>query len=101
MTITELGSKEHLNSLTGLTFFAAFFVYLNHHPGPAFLPSWLTTFFTSGYNAVTIFFVLSGFVIGLNYFDSISKPSRGELVRYFAARFARVYPLYLVVLLYV
>jgi peptidoglycan/LPS O-acetylase OafA/YrhL len=101
MTITELGSKEHLNSLTGLRFFAAFFVYLNHHPGPAFLPSWLTTFFTSGYNAVTIFFVLSGFVIGLNYFDSISKPSRGELVRCFAARFARVYPLYLVVVLYV
>ncbi len=92
-------SKERLDSLTGLRFIAVLFVYLSHHPGPDFLPTWLDTFFISGYNGVTIFFVLSGFVIALNYFESIASPR--ALLQYLVARFARIYPLYLLVLLYV
>jgi len=45
---------------------------------------------------MTLFFVLSGFVIHWNYSDSIS--SKVGLWNFFVARFARLYPLYFVFL---
>jgi peptidoglycan/LPS O-acetylase OafA/YrhL len=41
---------------------------------------------------MTLFFVLSGYVIHMNYSHSISSPK--GLWNFFAARFARLYPLY-------
>ncbi len=72
--------KARLDALTGLRFFAALAVYLHHHPKPDYLPGTLTTFFLAGYNGVTLFFVLSGFVIGFNYFDSLVKPTGKKLL---------------------
>ena len=94
-------TQPRIDALTGLRFLAALFVYLHHHPKPDYFPSWLITFFTAGYNGVTFFFVLSGCVIALNYFEGLSRPTPSGLVRYAVARFARIYPLYLLVLLYV
>ncbi len=57
----------------------------------------------AGYNGVTLFFVLSGFVLAWNYSDRLA-PERinSRAVWSFAvARFARLYPLYLVALLWV
>lgn len=94
-------SKIRLDALTGLRFFAVLLVYGSHHPLPDYLPERLAGFFMAGYNGVTIFFVLSGFVIGLNYLESISTLSPQAILRYLIARLARVYPLYLLVLIYV
>jgi peptidoglycan/LPS O-acetylase OafA/YrhL len=85
-----------LHQLTGLRLFAALAVYFSHVAAPAGSPDWLRALQKSGYAGVTFFFVLSGFVLALNYFDSLRTPR--QVWSYAAARFARVYPLYLVAL---
>jgi peptidoglycan/LPS O-acetylase OafA/YrhL len=47
---------------------------------------------------MTLFFVLSGFVIHYNYNATIVRP--GGMRAIFVARFARLYPLYIVVFLF-
>jgi peptidoglycan/LPS O-acetylase OafA/YrhL len=101
MTLSTETPKLRIDALTGLRFFAALAVYLHHHPKPVFLPEFVSTFMMSGYNGVTLFFVLSGFVIGLNYFDMLVKPTRASIFKYALARFARIYPLYALVLLFI
>jgi peptidoglycan/LPS O-acetylase OafA/YrhL len=100
MTIVQ-PINSRIDALTGLRFLAALAVYLHHHPKPAYLPDGLTVFFSAGYNGVTLFFVLSGFVLGINYFDALVRPSWRAILKYFSARMARVYPLYLLVLFFV
>ncbi len=85
-----------LHALTGLRLVAALAVYFSHIAAPAGAPDWLHALQKSGYAGVTFFFVLSGFVLALNYFDSLR--TRQQVWSYAAARFARVYPLYLAVL---
>jgi peptidoglycan/LPS O-acetylase OafA/YrhL len=60
----------------------------------------LGSFITAGYCGVTIFFVLSGFVLAINYFDGFRRPTVRGTYSYFVARFARVYPLYILVLFF-
>jgi peptidoglycan/LPS O-acetylase OafA/YrhL len=74
--------------------FAAGAVFLSHLGPPDTLPAPLRTFMSAGYNGVTLFFVLSGFVLAWNYFDRVS--TRQEVWSFAVARFARIYPLYLV-----
>ncbi|MFO1056666.1 MAG: acyltransferase [Dongiaceae bacterium] len=50
----------------------------------------------AGYVAVDLFFVLSGFVIGLNYLEPLSAPRPAAVRGFLIARFARIYPLHLV-----
>jgi hypothetical protein len=47
---------------------------------------------------MTLFFVLSGFVIHYNYNATITRP--GGLRLFFVARFARLYPLYIILILF-
>ncbi len=49
---------------------------------------------------VTLFFTLSGFVLTLNYFESMRHISGRKLHRYAVARLARIYPLYILVVVY-
>ena len=92
--------RPRLPALTGLRIFAALAVYFSHVGAPHDSPQLLATFMASGYSGVTIFFVLSGFVLAINYFDRLRRPSPGGIYDYFVARFARVYPLYVLILLY-
>jgi peptidoglycan/LPS O-acetylase OafA/YrhL len=89
-------ARRPLDQLTGLRLFAALAVYFSHVPAPKGAPGWLVALLQSGYAGVTFFFVLSGFVLTLNYFDRLR--TRQEVWSYAAARLARVYPLYLVAL---
>jgi peptidoglycan/LPS O-acetylase OafA/YrhL len=88
--------RPHLHALTGLRLIAALAVYFSHVAAPAGAPTWLLTLQQSGYVGVTFFFILSGFVLALNYFDRLR--TREQIWRYAVARFARIYPLYLAVL---
>lgn len=90
--------QAHLSALTGLRFLAAFAVFVSHLGVPATSPEWVRTMAKSGYAGVTLFFVLSGFVLALNYTGRLS--TRRELWSYAVARVARLYPLYIVVLAY-
>lgn len=90
-----------LPALTGLRIFAALLVYASHVGPPAGAPEVVRTFLASGYMGVTIFFVLSGFVLALNYLDRLRRPNGRGIYGYIVARIARVYPLYLLILLYI
>lgn len=98
---STIHSDRRLPSITGLRLFAALFVYFSHIGAPHDSPTLLTSFFASGYAGVTIFFVLSGFVLAYNYFRELRHPGLAEIYNFFVARFARIYPLYLAVLAYV
>jgi peptidoglycan/LPS O-acetylase OafA/YrhL len=79
----------------------ALWVILHHLTGPGQmlesyardLPAWLFALIRGGYLAVTTFFVLSGFVLARNY--ASAQWTGRSVVRYTAARVARVYPVYL------
>jgi peptidoglycan/LPS O-acetylase OafA/YrhL len=90
-----------LEALTSLRFFAALAVFFHHYGVPGWISPWLQVMASAGYSGVTIFFVLSGFVLAHNYYGG---PGAGlapiGLRAYAVARIARVYPLYLFVLLW-
>lgn len=83
--------KEHLTALTSLRFFAALLVLLYHGTaGIQTLPTGLSGILRNGGMGVSLFFILSGFVLTYTYHGmSVS------LRDFFAARFARIYPVYL------
>lgn len=91
----------HLPALTGLRFFLALWVIIDHLVGPGqsfeplaqMLPHPLYMLVRGGYMAVTTFFVLSGFVLARTY--GATQWDGRSLWRYLVGRFARVYPVYL------
>jgi peptidoglycan/LPS O-acetylase OafA/YrhL len=88
--------KPALAALTGLRFCAALYVVSLHYAPEtlrAVSPA-VRNFISAGYTAVSLFFLLSGFVLAYNYLD----PERGINVnprKFWVARFARIYPAYL------
>ena len=56
------------------------------------LPPVLYALIRGGYQAATTLFVLSGFVLARSY--ATTEWTRGNLLRYGAGRFARIYPVY-------
>jgi peptidoglycan/LPS O-acetylase OafA/YrhL len=95
-------SRVHLGPLDGLRFIAAASVLIAH--GFFYLALEQDDRLVSAYNAplldlsavgMTLFFSLSGFVIHYNYAASLSLP--GGKRRFAIARFARLYPLFLLV----
>jgi len=92
----------HIASLDGLRFIAAGTVLFSH--GYFYILLLQQNSGITAYNApfvglanigMTLFFVLSGFVIHYNYGSSVSLP--GGVRAFFVARFARLYPLFLLV----
>jgi peptidoglycan/LPS O-acetylase OafA/YrhL len=90
-------SNAKIDSLTGLRFIAASLVFLCHTHSSATLPLFLRTFLSSGYNGVTFFFILSGFVLCYNYHDAFAHRFVPALKSFFVARFARIYPLHFLI----
>lgn len=92
-------AKPHLHALTGLRFVAAFLVLAYHGLGSgAATPAWLRPLVGSGYVGVSLFFVLSGFVLTYTYHDSL-RDGTATRRAFVAARVARIYPVYLLSLL--
>ncbi|MET0553413.1 MAG: acyltransferase [Vicinamibacteria bacterium] len=87
-----------LPALTSLRFLAAAVVFFFHFP-PA-ETSWpLAVVAGQGHVGVTVFFVLSGFLITVRYADALFRGSSGVALRdYFTKRVARIVPLYWTVL---
>jgi peptidoglycan/LPS O-acetylase OafA/YrhL len=92
----------HIASLDGLRFIAAGTVLFSH--GYFYILLFQQNSSITAYNAplvalanvgMTLFFVLSGFVIHYNYGSSVSLP--GGVRAFFVARFARLYPLFFLV----
>ncbi len=94
--------QGQIPALTSLRFFAASYVLVFHSGGPTlsefgWLPPLLDNFLMNGYLGVTFFFVLSGFILTYVYYGRLT--TQKDRTRYAAARFARIYPVYLLSLL--
>ncbi len=100
---------QHLRALTGLRFFAALWVVLyhstrhhfdllvEHHYGVLHVVFPLAA---AGTRGVDVFFVLSGFVLALNYADRLGDRFEPRAtLRFLWLRLARIYPLFLLVVL--
>jgi peptidoglycan/LPS O-acetylase OafA/YrhL len=96
---------SHLRALTGLRGWAALWVFMYHawayakHPSLvidlAGLSIDLTPLFSIGFAGVTIFFVLSGFLLSLPFAQwQAGQRERPRLGRYFFRRVMRVFPAY-------
>lgn len=93
---TARGQAARIDALTGVRILAAAAVFLSHTSVPIdIIPKPLSTFMGSGYVGVTLFFVLSGFVLAWNYGDRMATFRWRSVWSFAVARFARIYPLYL------
>jgi peptidoglycan/LPS O-acetylase OafA/YrhL len=89
-----------MQNLTSLRIFAALWVVFLHFALglTAGLPRPLHNFLAHGQNGVTLFFVLSGFILGHVYLPAFERQNFRS-VAFWRARFARVYPVYALSLL--
>lgn len=90
-----------LDALTSLRFFAALLVVLLHC-GQSLLPVLpvpIANLIGHGGEGVTLFFVLSGFILSFTYVGQAEAKGRLNLRSFFVNRFARIYPVYFVCLL--
>src|SRR5215207_8097819 len=89
---------NEMRPLTSLRMIAALLVFLHHYYPFAAEPrsaNFWQSIALEGHIGVTVFFVLSGFLITLRYYNTFkSKPSREQLFDYIRKRIARIYPLY-------
>ncbi|HEY1160702.1 MAG TPA: acyltransferase [Terracidiphilus sp.] len=93
----ETRKPERLNALTGLRSFAAVNIVLFHFSNPKWF-GWLAPVVNAGYVSVSFFILLSGFVLAYNYAWR-ARTGKLDRVRFWKARFTRLYPIYLLSLL--
>lgn len=106
-TVTVIGParacprRDALPALTGLRFVAALLVVLFHYqflvPGLARSAAPGARVIQAGFVGVSIFFVLSGFILAYTYLEP-SGTMRRSMSAFWHARFARIYPAYAVAL---
>jgi peptidoglycan/LPS O-acetylase OafA/YrhL len=95
--------QREIASLTGLRGVAAAWVFLFHcgdflrHPLPQAAHA-LGFLGAAGYMGVDIFFVLSGFVLALNYTDAAVHRSPSSYMGFLWKRLARIYPVHIAAL---
>ena len=86
-------ANPELKALTGFRFLAAFYVFLFHVQirWPLFESGPLAKIIDQGAVGMTMFFMLSGFILTYTY-----GPKEFEPLSYFKNRIARIYPIYAV-----
>jgi peptidoglycan/LPS O-acetylase OafA/YrhL len=100
MATAAIEARADLPALTGIRGIAAWFVVLYHvRTGIAWsLPPQVTAILAKGYLAVDLFFMLSGFVLWLNYSDRLRQGGIGQAPAFLLRRIARIWPLHLFML---
>lgn len=97
----QFNRLDHLVSVRGI---AAWLVVFYHSlvmlqfafPG---IPQPIVDFVKHGDLAVDFFFVLSGFIIFINYFDNFSSNTSRNIIKFYWNRFSRIYPVHFVMIL--
>ncbi len=100
--------SQHIRALTGVRFFAALWVVVyhstrhnqallvEHHTQAHYL---VYPFTSAGVRGVDLFFILSGFVLALNYMDRMGERLEVRTaLRFLWLRLARIWPLYMLVI---
>ncbi|MEI7557239.1 acyltransferase, partial [Candidatus Chlorohelix sp.] len=93
------GGKNEILPLSSLRFIAALMVLFFHLPLDPDLPLCFYSLARNSFIGVSLFFVLSGFILCYTYYPSFQKGLKGRLWNFWVARFARIYPMYLLTLL--
>lgn len=88
-----------LNGLTSIRFFAALHVALYHMVRPFSRWGFLAAFMAAGYSGVSFFLFLSGFILTYSHAAEY-EAGRRNLKKFFVARFARIYPVYLITMVF-
>ena len=91
-------AARYFPALTGLRAVAAYLVFL-HHYNPALPNTVAYRLWAQGYIGVSVFFVLSGFLIYHRYADAYIEQKNWSWRRYLQNRFARIFPLYTLLLI--
>lgn len=92
-------SGERFPALTGVRAAAAYLVFFHHYTPPAAVVSQpVAGLLSEGHVGVTLFYVLSGFLITYNYAEKANTRSAAFWLPYLGRRLARIYPLYLFLL---
>ena len=90
--------KIYFSGLNALRFFAAYFVLLHHGEtirAKFGLPNFEAySFFRNGMIAVSVFFVLSGFLITYLLLDEIQRTNDVSIKKFYSRRILRIWPLY-------
>jgi peptidoglycan/LPS O-acetylase OafA/YrhL len=88
--------SNYIPALTGVRAMAAYLVFISHYRDifDGSFPHILQRFFGEFHIGVSIFFVLSGFLITFRYYDKFSGLSREWFLQYLKNRVARIYPMY-------
>jgi peptidoglycan/LPS O-acetylase OafA/YrhL len=115
-THKEKHQNTHLPALTGVRFFAIFYIFLhhlwaiyNHHSGKTEatqdlliglkdFPETLLVIMSNGWISTSLFFILSGFILAYMYWGEDGQFTISKR-RFWLLRFARLYPVHLLVLL--
>jgi len=93
--LPRIDLKNYIPALTGVRALAAYLVFISHYAYifDGDMPHAFQRFFTEFHIGVTIFFVLSGFLIAFRYFDNFHLT--GDWFKlYLKNRVARIYPMY-------
>lgn len=93
---TRPKTLDQLTSVRGLAAMVIVFYHAHYYVAP-YLPAPLNSFIRHGNLAVDMFFVLSGFVLYLNYAGRVST-SWPDMASFMKKRIARVYPLHILML---
>ena len=89
------GLPNQLNALTALRFFAAVLIVFHHSIGNFGISPEIGNYFPNA-QAVSFFFVLSGFVLAYSY---KSLDNSKAITSFLISRIARVWPLHIVTLI--
>lgn len=93
--MSQRAQSNYIPALTGVRAMAAYLVFISHfaYVFDEKFPHSVQRFFNEFHIGVTIFFVLSGFLIAFRYFDSF-KLTKAWFLQYLKNRVARIYPMY-------
>ena len=99
--IASADQQHHVGALTAVRGIAAWWVVCYHFRefAPSGLPGPVEILLGNGHHAVDLFFILSGYVIGLNYLRRMVSLNIASIVQFYLLRLARVYPLHLFMLI--
>jgi peptidoglycan/LPS O-acetylase OafA/YrhL len=81
-------NREMLNTLTSFRFFAAMLVFF-FHANQSF------QYYQTGYQGVTFFFILSGFILSYTYKTKFFTLDKYEVKKFYVARIAKIYPIHI------
>jgi peptidoglycan/LPS O-acetylase OafA/YrhL len=93
--LSQPALKNYIPALTGVRAMAAYLVFISHwgYVLDDYFPQSVQKFLREFHIGVTIFFVLSGFLIAFRYYDNFSL-SKLWFKKYLKNRVARIYPMY-------